>query len=199
MRTINPGGAKYGLIEVRDIGISVLVLSIAFTIAFYVNGNDIEILLLFGMSAMIVLTSFVAHELAHKFVAQRYGAWAEYRLFPTGLLIALLISFTGFIFAAPGAVYIGGHIDDDSYGKTAAAGPATNIVISAIAAALAYMTTDLLSSVLWIMASINAFFAVFNMIPVSPFDGSKIHRWNPMVYIVMVAAAVCLLAFVWFF
>jgi Zn-dependent protease len=160
--------------------------------------NDLDLLLLFCMSAVIVCTSFVMHELAHKFVAQRFGAWAEYRMFPFGLLIALALSFSGFLFAAPGAVYISGHIDKRMNGKISAAGPAVNIVIGVVAAALAYVTDGLVSSVLWIMALINAFFAVFNMIPIMPFDGSKIYRWNVAVYLLMMAAAVALFAVAWF-
>jgi len=193
MRSINPV-SRYSGIELRDITISVLALTTAFTIAFFRRGSDIALLLLFVISAIIVCTSFVAHELGHKFVAQKYGAWAEYRMFPAGLLVAVMLSFSGFLFAAPGAVYISGYIDEEKNGKISAAGPAVNMVVSAVAMIFAYMTTDLLSSVLWIMATINAFFAVFNLIPIMPFDGSKILKWNIAVYLIMVAAGVALLA-----
>jgi Zn-dependent protease len=200
MRTINPNyGTNYSGIEIRDIVISVAVLSVAFAIMFNRNGwDEFSMFELIGISAIIVCTSFVIHELAHKFVAQRYGAWAEYRMFPFGLMIALVLSFMGVIFAAPGAVYISGGINEEENGKISAAGPAVNIVIGAVALALSFVTVGLLSSVLLIMAAINAFFAVFNMIPIMPFDGSKIYRWNVAVYLLMAAAAVALLAVVWF-
>ncbi|MDR0198697.1 MAG: site-2 protease family protein [Methanomassiliicoccaceae archaeon] len=198
MRTINSTtGSRYSAMELRDIAISVVVLSVAFAIAFS-RRNDLDMLLLFGISAVVVCTSFVIHELAHKFVAQRFGAWAEYRMFPFGLLVALLLSFTGLIFAAPGAVYIKGYIDRAMNGKISAAGPAVNIVIGVVALVLAYSTDGLVSSVFWIMASINAFFAVFNMLPIPPFDGSKIYGWNVAIYLLMMAAAVALLATAWF-
>jgi Zn-dependent protease len=41
---------------------------------------------------------------------------------------------------------------------------------------------------------INAFIGGFNLIPIPPFDGSKIIRWNIGVYILMVAGAVALVA-----
>lgn len=190
-------GRRYSAIELRDIAVSVLVLSVAFTIALR-RWNELGLLSLFALSAMIVCTSFVMHELAHKYVAQRYGAWAEYRMFPTGLIIALVLSMSGFLFAAPGAVYISGHINREMNGRISAAGPAVNIIIGGAAAMFAYVTTGMLSSVLWIMAMINAFFAVFNLIPIKPFDGSKICRWNIPVYGAMMAAAVCLLLTAWF-
>ena len=199
MRTITPMiGARYSGIELREIGISVLVLSVAFTIMFFRNGSDINILVLLGISAAVVCASFLAHEMAHKFVAQRFGAWAEYRMYPFGLMIALMMSFFGLIFAAPGVVYMRGHIDNEMNGKISAAGPAVNIVIGAAAVALAFVTTGLISSVFWILATINAFFAVFNMIPIMPFDGSKVYKWNVPVYLLMLVAAVSLLAVAWF-
>jgi len=199
MRTINPAtGTRYSKIELRDISISVFVLSVAFAVMFQRRGVDLGIFMLLGMSAVIVCLSFVAHEMSHKFVAQRFGAWAEYRMFPMGLMFALLMSFFGVIFAAPGVVYINGQIDRQMNGKISAAGPATNIVLGAAAIVLALVTSGLLGSLFWIMASINAFFAVFNMLPIMPFDGSKIYRWNVPVYLVMLASAVALLACVLF-
>ena len=199
MRTINPAtGTRYSKTEIRDISISVFVLSVAFAVMFQRRGVDLSIFMLLGMSAVIVCLSFVAHEMSHKFIAQRFGAWAEYRMFPMGLMFALLMSFFGVIFAAPGVVYINGQIDREMNGKISAAGPATNIVLGTAAIVLALVTSGLLGSLFWIMASINAFFAVFNMLPIMPFDGSKIYKWNVPIYLVMLASAVALLACVLF-
>jgi len=200
VRTINPTiRSRYSSIEVRDIAISVVVLSVAFAIMFFRRGvGGLSVPELIGISAVIVCTSFVIHELSHKFVAQRFGAWAEYRMYPFGLMLALMLSFMGMIFAAPGVVYINGNITKEMNGKISAAGPASNIIVGVFAVALAYSTTGLLSSIFWIMASINAFFAVFNMLPITPFDGSKIYRWNISVYLLMLAVAVALLAVAWF-
>ena len=197
MRQINYAAGRYSATELKEIAISVLILSVAFTILLYFR-NNMDILFLFVISVIIVCSSFMLHELAHKFVAQKYGAWAEYRMFPMGLMMALLFSFMGFIFAAPGAVYINGYIDNAKNGKISAAGPAVNIVVGMAAIALAMLTTGMLSSVLWIMASINAFFALFNLIPIYPLDGSKIYRWNVPLYILMIAVAGAMLAIAWF-
>ena len=48
-----------------------------------------------SISLVAVSTGFLMHELMHKFVAQRYGAWAEFRVFPLGLMMAILFSFFG--------------------------------------------------------------------------------------------------------
>jgi len=197
LRSINNAYGRYSRIELQEIGISVLVLSVAFTILLS-RKNNMDILLLFVISLVIVCTSFMLHELAHKYTAQKYRIWAEYRMFPMGLMMALLFSFMGFIFAAPGAVYINGYIDREKNGKIGAAGPAVNIVISAVAIVFALMTSGMLSSILWMMAGINAFFALFNLLPIHPLDGSKVRMWNLQVYLLMLAAAVALLAVAWF-
>ena len=197
LRSINNAYGRYSRIELQEIGISVLVLSVAFTILLN-RKNSMDILLLFVISLVIVCTSFMLHELAHKYTAQKYKIWAEYRMFPMGLMMALLFSFMGFIFAAPGAVYINGYIDREKNGKIGAAGPAVNIVISAVAIVFALMTSGMLSSILWMMAGINAFFALFNLLPIHPLDGSKVRMWNLQVYLLMLAAAVALLAVAWF-
>ncbi|MCL1984541.1 MAG: site-2 protease family protein [Methanomassiliicoccaceae archaeon] len=199
MRSINPTiGVRYSRIELRDIALSVMVLSVAFTIMFVRNGSNMEILELLAVSAVVVCASFVVHELGHKFTAQRYGAWAEYRMFPMGLMMALLLSFAGVIFAAPGAVYISGRMNEEMNGKISAAGPGVNIVLGTAAFAVSMMTAGIVSNVFMIMASINAFFAVFNMIPIRPFDGSKIYRWNVPVYLIMLTVSAALLFAVWF-
>ena len=197
MRSINNAYGRYSRIELQEIGISVLVLSVAFTILLS-RRNNMDILLLFVISLVIVCTSFMLHELAHKYTAQKYRIWAEYRMFPMGLMMALLFSFMGFIFAAPGAVYINGYIDKEKNGKIGAAGPAVNIVISAVAIVFALMTSGMLSSILWMLAGINAFFALFNLLPIPPLDGSKVRMWSMPVYLFMLACAIALLAVAWF-
>ncbi|MDI6855821.1 MAG: site-2 protease family protein, partial [Candidatus Thermoplasmatota archaeon] len=87
---------------------------------------------IFPIALLAVATGFLLHELMHKLVAQKYGCWAEYRAFPFGLVLALLMSAAGFVFAAPGAVYIMGSITKKENGKISLAGPLINIVIGAV-------------------------------------------------------------------
>jgi len=200
MRRMEPEvKARYSAVEIRDIAISVIVLSVAFTILFDRGGSTLDIWVLLGISAVIVCASFVTHELAHKFVAQMYRAWAEYRMNTFGLGIALLMSFFGFIFAAPGAVYINGRIDQRKNGIISAAGPLVNIVLGSVAFILFLLTSGLISTIFFIMAFVNAFFAVFNMLPIMPFDGYKICKWSLSVYVLMIAAAGLLFLAVWFY
>ncbi len=175
-------------------------LSLAFTIiyarantSFFSDDLIVNNLMWFATSLVIVSVCFVLHELGHKFVAQRYGAWAEYRMYPFGLLLCLLFSFFGFLFAAPGAVYINGYINDERNGKISMAGPMVNLVLGAVFILLMTLTTGRLSAIISLLAHFNVFLAVFNLLPIAPLDGSKILKWNVPVYAVMMVAAVLML------
>jgi Zn-dependent protease len=140
-----------------------------------------QVALLAGACA---LTGFLAHELAHKFVAQRLGYWAEFRVYPIGLLLSLFIAYaTGFLLAAPGATMVGGMSYEDrrGWGRTAIAGPSTNAVFAVVfylAAVATISIGGLLTFGLLFLTYINAWFATFNMIPFGALDGAKVWRWG---------------------
>ncbi|MCK4496785.1 MAG: hypothetical protein KAU24_01215, partial [Candidatus Aenigmarchaeota archaeon] len=101
-------GASQGMFsrrEVKDIVISVIVLSLVFAYP--------EIFfepVFFLVSLFVVGIAFMGHELSHRFTARRFGYFAEYRMWPQGIMLAIfftLVSNGSFIFAAPGAVVFG--------------------------------------------------------------------------------------------
>ena len=200
-RRINPGygSPTFSRIEVRDILIAVAVLSVSLTIIFRRNmifSNDVVVNTLCWLitSFILIVLSFMLHEMGHKFTAQRYGAWSEFRMYPMGLVLCLVMSLVGFLFAAPGAVYIRGRITDEMNGKISAAGPIVNIVISALSLALMYAVSNGLSrSIFFLLAYMNAFLALFNLLPIPPLDGSKVVKWSLPVYVCMLAASGALL------
>ena len=75
--------------------------------------------ILFTIASLIAL-AFALHELAHKFTAQHYGAWSEFRLDPFGTLISLLTALSSFKIIAPGAVVVfGSRVTRENMGKIA--------------------------------------------------------------------------------
>lgn len=205
------GRPKFSQTELRDILISVIVLSLAFTILYrsgsvmnyfrYHLGSDAAAYAgLFALSIVLVVLSFMLHELGHKFVAQKAGLWSEYRMFPMGLVITLVTSFMGFLFAAPGAVCIAGNMDDRTNGKVSIAGPAVNIVLAAIgiAGSLAFNHSSLVVPFL-LLANLNAFLAMFNLLPVPPLDGSKIIKWDLIIWGCAMAVAAIEVIYLVFF
>ena len=202
---MNYGMPMFSRIELRDIAIAVAVLTASFTIIFSrrwrLFSDDVMMNALWWVlvSFIMVMSSFILHELAHKFTAQRFGAWSEFRMYPTGLILCLIMSVVGFLFAAPGAVYIRGYITDEMNGKISIAGPAVNIGISTVALILCLIIGKGLSAdIFFLLAYMNAFLAVFNLLPIPPLDGSKVLKWNPAVFAVSVAAAVALLLITFF-
>jgi Zn-dependent protease len=157
-----------------------------FTADFWVN---------FMIAAITVGLGFVFHEMAHKLMAQKYRCFAEFRANMKMLIFAILISFTGVILAAPGAVMIAGHVNRKDYGKIAASGPAMNIMLASLflIGTVTFATEGLLSRICFYGMMINSWLAMFNMLPFPIFDGLKIMRWNKLVYGIMIASAAVLL------
>lgn len=199
------GRIKFSHTEKMHIFIAVSVLTIAFTIMF----SPVAIALVDNIwlgagyslliSALAVITGFLFHELAHKFMAQRYGAWAEFRMYPLGLILALIFSFAGFIFAAPGAVYIQGLISRSQNAKISLSGPTMNLIVGAvfILAWAVLPVGNILGLGLRIVGLVNLFLAVFNLLPIPPMDGSKIFGWNPILYVCIFGTSLVLLLFAW--
>jgi Zn-dependent protease len=183
--------------ELNQIFVSVVVLIFAFTLAFsdiVVYGFNIDVFTFFLLtSAIAVGSGFLLHELAHKICAQRLGCWAEYRYFQMGLILALLCSLFGFVFAAPGAVVIAGFMDRVTNGKVSAVGPATNLAIALFMLPVILLPAlpPLAIIIAKITAKINIFLAGFNMIPVMPFDGAKVFAWDKRIFALILAGIIC--------
>ena len=172
--------------EIIDIVIASFVLSLAFSLA--IKKVD---LIDFLLVSLIVVPSFLLHELAHKYFAQRYGYVALFVKFDIGLFIALLSSFFGFIFAAPGAVVISEVRRKAHLLIISLSGPLTNILLS-ILGLLLYNVVNV--GIMGIFAYINAFLAFFNLLPIPPLDGFKIFSTNKIIWIIaMLISAVMLL------
>ncbi len=199
---VKPG--KFSRIEVTHILISMIILTFAFAIALppdnIISGNfKFEVFPYYLMLSFFgILTAFFVHEMSHKFIAQKYGLWAEYRMFPLGLFLALILSFTGFVFAAPGAVMFLGGSRDYETGKIAMVGPLANILISVILFPLyvfLFFESTIVGNILHFIIMINLVLATFNLLPFGPLDGTKIIKWNATVWIIMLIISITLLIF----
>jgi len=184
--------------EISQLIKSWAAISLAFTIAGTVGFGSIgrgDFLQSFFISAVTVGLAFLLHELAHKFVAQHFGCWAEFRSFDMGLILAVIMSFTGFVFAAPGAVMVGGVVSTSENGKISVAGPLTNITLALVFLAIRELAPVTGLGLLIVQSGIfiNAWLTVFNMIPIWNLDGSKVFRWNIPVGILVMGAGIFLL------
>ena len=175
--------------ELRDLAIGLaLILGILFTVMAWRTLVAYPTVLV--GSLLIFALAFLLHELAHKFMAQKLGYWAEFRINRQGFLITLLSFISPFKVIAPGAVMIGGLMNRDDYGRVSIAGPATNIGMGLCYFALSLVTSSTIVGFLaYLGMSINASLALFNLIPLGVFDGAKIMKWNKTVWGAAIVAA----------
>jgi len=151
-----------------------------------------------ALVAIPVIIAITLHEAAHGYVARHFGDDTAERagrislnplrhIDPFGTIILpglLLLSHAGFLFgyAKPVPVNFGAlrHPKRDMI-WVAAAGPAMNILLAIISAALLYVTIHLggadnrfLLTALWTSVDINLVLAIFNLLPVPPLDGGRV-------------------------
>ncbi len=192
--------------ELRDLVISALLLAVAFGIAFsggyraFAQPGTLIIRIL--MALIGVSLGFILHELGHRFVARSSDCFAEYVMWPTGLMIAIACSFFGFVFAAPGAVMI--HPRVDAWGRSSLTrrkiglisitGPALNLSLAVVFILLwkVYPTSpsSLVAQLFRLGALVNTWLAIFNLIPFGPLDGAKIFQWNKGIWVATLLAGI---------
>jgi len=181
--------------ELKDLFISVLLIS------FILSFPNLQNFLLY---LIIVVIAFLFHELAHKFVARKFGCAAFYKIWYPGILFALfvtLISYGNFKFISPGAVVIYPYtfgrwgfrvisLTVSEMGIIAFAGPATNLFFAIIFSLLP-------GEIARIIAFTNAWLALFNLLPIKPLDGSKIILWKPWVWLFTFVISIVMVLLLW--
>jgi Zn-dependent protease len=141
--------------------------SLASTLPGIVKGYSPAVYWLAGAcGALVLLTSLLAHELAHAVVARRMGVSVG------GMTLWLFGGVTTLQGEAktPKAAF-----------RIAIAGPATSLALSAAFAGLAVALATVRAvavavSVAWWLAAINLLLGVFNLLPGAPLDGGRVLR-----------------------
>lgn len=190
--------------EVKHISVAaLLVIGIGFSIGLYSNyfgGFSFSwTLTMMSLFAVIMTASFLVHEIAHKVMAQKNGLWAEFRLTTWGAALTFICVFLPFKMISPGAMMIAGTPNGDEIVKISLAGPVTNIIFSSTLLGLAFALTPSISgayvAILFFAAYINAFMAVFNLIPFGILDGYKIFSFNKKMWAIVFIPSVILTVF----
>jgi Zn-dependent protease len=110
--------------------------------------------------------------------------------------MAIVFSFMGFVFAAPGAVYINGRLTRQQNGLVSLVGPGLNLSLGAVMmlVGVALPLTDLTFAI-YLIGRVNIFLALFNLLPIPPLDGYKVATWNIGAYVLVMGATVVLFLF----
>jgi len=177
--------------EAKNLWTGVAVMTVSFSLAYiggllnfidyYHAGGAPLVLVIMAGSFVAVLTAFFMHEFAHKAVAQRYGAVAEFRHSPVGLLVGLVSAAVGMMLAFPGATFISGRGTQRQQAWISAAGPATNLACAAAFIGLSLVLGTApgrlryaLPILIGAIAFINVLLAMFSLIPIPPVAVSRV-------------------------
>ncbi|MHA2226542.1 MAG: M50 family metallopeptidase [Candidatus Hodarchaeales archaeon] len=148
--------------------------------------------------------SFFGHELAHKFVAIKFGAKAYFKLSREALFLTLISVMIGFPLLATGAVFWWGEAASSQgiRGRVSAAGPLANFIFAGLflilqglgmlvffdfnQIELGLLLVFIGSTGVWL----NAFLGVFNLLPIGVLDGAKVLAWDPKIWISLIGSLI---------
>ena len=181
--------------EIRDIIISVIFIAVIFWVYLFEFPSIVGLF----SSLVIVFFSFFLHEMGHKFAARRLVCIATYRIWPIGFLIGLVsIVFgmigAGIVFIAVGAVEIMPYsfgrwgfkvvkLGQKEMGVITLAGVGLNIFFAVFFKLFPGTIFEKLSY-------FNGLYAVFNLIPIPPLDGTKIFVWKEWLWVLLIFISV---------
>jgi len=189
---------RFSKMEVRHLIVGTALVTLAGVSYFLGSSLNVGIPGLIVASVLFAM-GFILHELAHKYVAQGYGLWAEFRLNMMGLLLTAISIVSPIKFIAPGAVMIAGLADRNRMGRTALAGPLVNVIIaSALLIVLPAIGIAGIGHAILAGAAINSFLALFNLIPFAVFDGQKVYSWNKRYWAMLVLASLGLTIYTYY-
>lgn len=195
--------SQFSLAEICSLVLAWIVLSVGITFSYILglfNGmqGSLEVI---AAGFIATATGFIFHEMGHKYIAIRQGYVAHFRIWLWGIaltLITAIVSRGGFLFGAPGAVYIAPAAIEyyGYYSSTqkirdpekesmiiSAAGPLINLAFALFFFALLNMApANSFPEIVAVLGfGLNLGLGSFNMIPIPPLDGYKVFRKNILV------------------
>lgn len=182
--------------EMLDLTLSIAILGLALSLRYLTTG-----MYQYAFASFLAIgIGFVVHELAHRHIARRLGAFSRYKAWYLGLLVALLIAIATrgrMIFAAPGAVevYLPWYMPR-AEAAISFAGPLANIIVALVCLLLKYILPIAhIYEFIDIIAYVNCVLAFFNLLPIPPLDGYKVLRGFPILWVIFFALSITLFVY----
>ncbi len=187
--------------ELRDIWLSILGITFIFA---YNDGRATFNLALwlinFLMTAVIVVVSFFLYDGAMKVSALQQGYRAEYRMWPTGIGLGIIVTLlTGgkFPLVLAGGLFLHHHmilrlgkfrygINRIAYGTIAAAGAFAHLILMTIALAFSRQL-HILPTFFDYAARINGIMIIYNLLPIPKTNGIHIFFMSRLSYVFIAA------------
>jgi len=178
--------------ELRDLIIAIIILAVIFSFPDFSG--------FFLISIIIVIFSYFVRELMHKFMARKFGCMSTFKLWPPGILIGTMSMFLKYfwdwniVFAVPGFAEIMPYrfgrmgfkvarTTPKDLGLIAIAGTGMNVFF-------AVLFKIFPGGIFQTLSLYNGLIALFNLIPISPLDGSKIFLWSMVIWLFLVFVSV---------
>jgi Zn-dependent protease len=141
------------------------------------------------------------HELSHSRVAKVFGIDAPFRLWLPGFASSLLLTLIGIKVAIVGGAslaaykfsrwgYKGKSPTFRETGWIGGVGPLSNIALGALCGTIFQATGIYIFSY---MMTVNAWIALFNLVPIKDLDGGNVFFWKPSMWFLLVVLCVLLL------
>ena len=194
---MNKSGFDFSKNEIRDILIAFTLITVLFAIRSSDEFNQIFYNIPIVMIGIAL--GFICRELICKKAAMKFNYWSEYKIFTPGIILAFLTSFKGFMFTAPGSVYIYGNANDRENGLICLSGIVVHILFSIVFLGLAILMqspeignswfNDLLFAIFSMGFLTNGYLAFFGLFPIGSIYGAAIYNWNRILWFIIIAFA----------
>lgn len=153
------------------------------------------------VSVVLVAIAMLVHEVTHRVIALWLGYRTQFKAWITGLVVGLVVSFVSngyLVFIAPGQLVFT-HLTAHRLGKgyyeltykhlgwIAMSAPIANILF-AVLLKIVYVATGI--PVIQKLMMINIWIALFDMLPIPPFNGSRTFFGSRYVYVFVLGAMI---------
>jgi hypothetical protein len=183
--------------ELRDILLS--ILAITFIFAFNDKAESFELmhwLMHYALTFAIVFVSFFAYDFAMKAAALHQGFRAEYRMWPMGIAISIIVTLLtkgNFYLILAGGLFV--HhmmilrlgkfrygLNVMAQGTIAAAGPVANLFLMTLSLAMARQLM-IMPELFNYAAMINGYMMIYQLLPIPRLNGIHIFFMSRLAYI----------------